>query len=160
MSPATHESLRKTPSQLHLAYKYGAGSDRLVGRQFMLVQEDHLLTLSIDLTPNFQSRNKASASASYLDAVNLMQNHHRLGSLQSGDNLLRSRLIRIWEQVEQPQLRMCLDLGPRGRFLYAVRPHSLLAGGIQLDVEQELKGDMPAGRSPAPHQPEFTGSHP
>ncbi|MDB5946791.1 MAG: hypothetical protein JWQ33_1817 [Ramlibacter sp.] len=152
------QSLRKTPSHLHLAYKYGAGSDRLVGREFALIHDDNLLTLSIDLTPNFQTRNKAAAS--YLDAVNLVHNHHKLGSLQCGDNLLRSRLIKAWEQIAQPQLRMCLDLGPRGRFLYAVRPHSLFTGGIQLDVEQELEEDMRASRPSALQQPDITRTHP
>ena len=150
------QSLRKTPSQLHLAYRYGAGSDRLIGRQFGLVQDERVLTLSIDLTPNFQTRDKEAAS--YLDALNLLNNHHRLVSLQSGDNLLRSRLLRIWEQVEQPQLRMCLDLGPRGRFLYAVQPHSLLEGGVQLDVEQELQEDIRASRPVAAGQADFTES--
>jgi hypothetical protein len=150
------QSLRKTPSQLHLAYRYGAGSDRLIGRQFGLVQDGDLLTLSIDLTANLQSRDKAAAS--YLDALNLLHNHHRLLSLQSGDNLLRSRLIRIWEQVELPRLRMCLDLGARGRFLYSVRPHSLLEGGLQLDVEEELQEDIRVSRPLAAAQPDFTGS--
>ena len=30
------QSLRKTPSHLHLAYKYGEASDSLTGRNFML----------------------------------------------------------------------------------------------------------------------------
>jgi hypothetical protein len=139
----THEtmkySLRKTPSHLHLAYKYGEGSDGLMGRHFMLEAEDRVLTLTIDLTPNFHTRNK-SASA-YLDAVNLAHNHHKLRYLQCADNLVRARLIKAWEQVQQPQLRMCLELGQRGRYLYAVQPHSLFMGGIQFDVEDVLQDE-------------------
>jgi hypothetical protein len=130
-------SLRKTPSHLHLAYKYGEGSDGLMGRHFTLEVEQRELMLSIDLTPNFHTRNK-SASA-YLDAVNLAHNHHKLRYLQCADNLVRARLIKAWEQVQQPVLRMCLDLGPRGRYLYGVQPHSLFMGGIQFDVEEVLQ---------------------
>ncbi|MBI2769515.1 MAG: hypothetical protein HYX47_07825 [Burkholderiales bacterium] len=130
------QALRKTPSHLHLAYKYGEGGDSLVGRNFMLHSHDRQLTLAIDLTPNFHTRNKNASN--YLDAINLSQNHHKLKFLQCSDNLLRSRLIRAWELVEHPELRMCLDLGPRGHFLYAVLPHSLFMGGIQLDVQEVL----------------------
>jgi hypothetical protein len=136
-------SLRKTPSHLHLAYKYGEASDGLLGRHFVLEVEGAVLTLSIDLSSNFHTRNK-SASA-YLDAVNFAQNHHKLRFLQCSDNLVRSRLIRAWEQVEQPQLRLSLELGSRGRYLYQVQPHSLFMGGIQFDV-QHLLPDTEAGR--------------
>ena len=150
-------SLRKTPSHLHLAYKYGADSDGLAGRHFALIHDGDVLTLSIDLTPNFQTRNKAAAS--YLEAINFVHNHHKLGSLQCGDNLLRSRLIKAWEQVSKPQLRMCLDLGQRGRYLYAVQPHSLFTGGIQLDVEDELDENVPVSPPPL-QQSDHLRTHP
>jgi hypothetical protein len=140
------QSLRKTPTQLHLAYKYGEGSDRLIGRNLTLLDEGDVLTLTIDLSTNFQLRNKTSAG--YLDAVNFVHNHHKLRSLQCGDNLVRTRLIRAWEKVAEPQLRMCLELGQRGRFLYSVQPHSLFAGGIQLDVVEVLDEDMRPSRPP------------
>lgn len=151
-------SLRKTPSHLHLAYKYGAGSDGLVGRHFTLLHDAEVLTLSIDMTANFQTRNKAAAS--YLEAVNFVHNHQKLGYLQCADNLLRSRLIKAWERVAQPQLRMCLDLGQRGRYLYAVQPHSLFTGGIQLDVQDELDEDVLVSRPPPPQQPDHPRTHP
>jgi hypothetical protein len=138
------QSLRKTPSQLHLTYKYGEASDRLVGRHFALIQDGDALTIAIDLTPNFQKRNKTAPG--YLDAVNLVHNHHRLASLQCGDNLVRSRLIKAWEQVTQPRLTMCLDLGHRGRYFYSVLPHSLFTGGIQLDVQEVLEEDTRISR--------------
>ncbi|MBE7941841.1 MULTISPECIES: hypothetical protein [Ramlibacter] len=131
--------LRKTPSHLHLAYKYGEAADGLLGRNFMLEVEASLMTLSIDLTPNFHTRNKSAAA--YLDAINFTRNHHKLRYVQCADNLVRTRLIRAWEQVDQPSLRMLLDVGPRGAFLYAVRPHSLFTGGVQLDVEAVLDED-------------------
>jgi hypothetical protein len=136
-------SLRKTPSHLHLAYKYGDASDGLLGRNFVLEVEGRVLTLGIDLTPNFHTRNKSAAA--YMDAVNLVQNHHKLRYLQCSDNLLRTRLIRAWEQVEHPELRMRLDMGQRGRYLYSVQPHSLFMGGIQFDVERVLE-EEPAGQ--------------
>lgn len=148
-------SLRKTPSHLHLAYKYGEASDGLLGRNFILEIEDRVLTLTIDLTPNFHTRNK-SASA-YLDAVNFAHNHHKLRYLQCSDNLVRARLIRAWEQVQHPELRMCLDMGQRGRYLYAVEPHSLFMGGIQFDVQRVLDEEE-AVRSRA-HALEFHGAH-
>ena len=144
------QSLRKTPTQLHLAYKYGDGSERLVGRNLSLLQDGILLTITIDLSPNFQLRNKTSTA--YLDAINLMHNHHKLRSLQCGDNLVRARLLRAWEDVADPQLRMCLELGQRGRFLYSVQPHSLFTGGIQLDVEAVLDEDTRPSRPLPPHQ--------
>jgi hypothetical protein len=132
-------SLRKTPSHLHLAYKYGEASDGLLGRNFVLHAEGRLLTLSVDLTPNFHLRNKSSAA--YLDAVNFSHNHHKLRFLQCSDNLVRARLIRAGEQVETPQMRMCLDLGTRGQYMYLVLPHSLFMGGVQLDVQQVIELD-------------------
>ena len=132
-------SLRKTPSHLHLAYKYGEASDGLMGRHFVLEVEGNLLTLTIDLTPNFHTRNKAASN--YIDAINLAHNHHKLRHLQCSDNLVRSRLIRAWEQVNQPKMRLVLDLAQRGRFAYAVLPHSLFMGGVQLDV-LEVLADM------------------
>jgi hypothetical protein len=136
------QSLRKTPSHLHLAYKYGEASDGLLGRHFTLGIEGRVLTLGIDLTTNFHTRNK-SASA-YVDAVNFVHNHHKMRFLQCSDNLVRARLLRIWEQIEHPQLRMCLDLGQRGHFLYAVQPHSLFMGGIQFDVERVIEHEDPS----------------
>jgi len=138
-------SLRKTPSHLHLAYKYGEASDGLLGRNFTLDIEGRVLTLAIDLTPNFHTRNK-SASA-YLDAVNFAHNHHKLRYLQCSDNLMRQRLIRAWEQVQHPELRMCLDMGPRGRYLYAVEPHSLFMGGIQFDVRRVIEEEATRSRA-------------
>ena len=148
------QSLRKTPTQLHLAYRYGDASDRLVGRNFSLLHEDAVLTMMIDLSSNFQLRNKTSAA--YLDVINFVHNHHKLRSLQCGDNLVRTRLIRAWEKVAAPQLRMCLDLGQRGRFLYRVEPHSLFTGGIQLDVVEVLEEDMRPSRLLPPQQLENT----
>jgi hypothetical protein len=146
-------SLRKTPSHLHLAYKYGESSDGLMGRHFTLEVNDGVLTLAIDLTPNFHTRNK-SASA-YLDAISLVHNHHKLRYLQCSDNLVRARLIKAWEQVQSPRLLMCLELGQRGHHLYAVQPHSLFMGGIQLDVEEVLDEQPPRGWV---HSPEHHGT--
>ncbi|WP_141509485.1 hypothetical protein [Ramlibacter sp. WS9] len=143
-------SLRKTPSHLHLAYKYGEASDGLLGRNFVLEVDDRQLTLNIDLTPNFHTRNKAASA--YLDAVSLAHNHHKLRFLQCSDNLVRARLIKAWEIVQQPQMRMCLELGQRGHYLYAVQPHSLFMGGIQLDVLQVMEDSDAPMRS---HSHEF-----
>ena len=152
------QSLRKTPTQVHLAYKYGGDSDRLTGRSLSLIHDDSVMTIVIDLSSNFQTRNKSAAS--YLDAVNFLHNHHRLRSLQCGDNLVRSRLITAWEQVASPQLRMCLELGQRGRFLYSVQPHSLFTGGIQLDVADVLEEDMRPSRPLPPQQLVNPRTHP
>jgi hypothetical protein len=130
-------SLRKTPSHLHLTYKYGEANGGLLGRNLFLEVEGNLLTLEIDLSANLLARNKQSAW--YLDAVGLSTNYHKLKSLQCGDNLVRTRLIRAWEGIESPRLRMRLVLNPRGRYLYEVAPHSLFMGGIQLDVQAFLE---------------------
>jgi len=144
-------SLRKTPSHLHLAYKYGEASDGLLGRNFTLEVEDRVVTLHVDLTPNFHTRNKSAPA--YLDAVNFARNHHKLRYLQCSDNLVRARLIRAWEQVEHPELHLCLEMGERGRYLYGVQPHSLFMGGIQFDVERLIEEPAGRGRTPTlePH---------
>ena len=150
------KSLRKTPTQLQLAYKYGDGSHRLIGRNLSLLHDEPVLTLTIDLSTNFLVRNKSSAV--YLDAVYFVQNHHKLLSVQCGDNLVRARLIRAWEKIAEPQLKMCLELGARGRFLYSVLPHSLFTGGIQLDVVEALEEDLRPTRLP-PLQLDNSRSH-
>lgn len=130
-------SLRKTPSHLHLTYKYGEANGGLLGRNLVLDVEGSLLTLEIDLSANLLARNKQSPW--YLDAVDLSANHHKLKSLQCPDNLVRARLIRAWDAVQEPRLRMRLVLNPRGRYVYDVSPHSLFMGGIQLDVQAFLE---------------------
>ncbi|MBC5784569.1 hypothetical protein H8N03_16595 [Ramlibacter sp. USB13] len=131
-------SLRKTPSHLHLTYKYGEANGGLLGRNLVLeVVDENLLTLEIDLSANLLARNKQSPW--YLDAVDLSSNYHKLKSLQCPDNLVRTRLIRAWEGVADPKLRLRLVLHPRGRYLYEVAPHSLFMGGIQLDVQAFLE---------------------
>ena len=136
-------SLRKTPSHLHLTYKYGEASGGLLGRNLLLEVDGNVLTLEIDVSANLLARNKQSPW--YLDAVDLASNYHKLKSLQCPDNLVRARLIRAWEGVESPRLRMRLVLNPRGRYLYEVSPHSLFMGGIQLDVQAFLEDESETG---------------
>ena len=139
-------SLRKTPSHLHLTYKYGEASGGLLGRNLFLEVEGNLLTLEIDLSANLLARNKQSPW--YLDAVGLASNYHKLKSLQCPDNLVRARLIRAWEGVSDPKLRMRLVLSPKGRYLYEVAPHSLFMGGIQLDVQAFLEDESETSTQP------------
>ena len=136
-------SLRKTPSHMHLAHKYGEPSGGLLGRNLVLEQDGNVLTLEVDLSSNLLARNKTSGW--YLDAVALAQNHHKLKFLQCPDNLVRARLIRAWEAVQDPRLRMRLLLNPKGRYLYEVAPHSLFMGGIQLDVQAFLEEESESG---------------
>ena len=151
-------ALRKTPSHLHLVYKYGESAGGLLGRNLMLEVVGNVLTLEVDLSANLLARNKSSGW--YLDAVSLATNHHKLKFLQCPDNLVRTRLIRTWEAIADPRLRMRLLLAPRGRYLYEVAPHSLFMGGIQLDVqaflEEESETTMSATESP---QQDEEGDH-
>ena len=142
-------SLRKTPSHLNLAYKYGEASGGLLGRNLVLEVDGSQLTLEIDLSANLLARNKQSPW--YLDAIDLAANYHKLKSLQCPDNLVRTRLLRTWEGIEQPKLRLRLVLHPRGRYVYDVAPHSLFMGGIQLDVQafREDESEV-AGTSASP----------
>ncbi len=137
------QPLRRTAAHLHLSYGDGQAGEGLIGRRFMLEIEGSALTVHVDLTPNFQARNRHAGS--YLDASALLRNHDRLRSLQCDDNLVRTRLVRTWKDMSEPQLRMVLDLGPRGHFAYAVTPHLLFTGGVQLDVVAVLD---PAGFTP------------
>ena len=140
-------SLRKTPSHLNLAYKYGEASGGLLGRNLVLEVDGNRLTLEIDLSANLLARNKQSPW--YLDAVDLASNYHKLKSLQCPDNLVRTRLLRTWEGIEQPKLRLRLVLQPRGRYVYDVAPHSLIKGGIQLDVQAFLEDESETSGTPS-----------
>jgi len=135
-----------------MAYKYGEASDGVLGRNFLLDVEGRVLTLTIDLTPNFHIRNKHASA--YLDAMNFTRNQHKLRHVQCSDNLVRARLIKAWEHVQNPKLRLCLELGERRHCVYEVKPLSLFTGGIQLDVErvlgQEEAGQVRAALSGAP----------
>lgn len=135
------QSLRRTTAHLHLAYGEREASEGLIGRRFMLDVAGPHMTLSIDLTPNFHTRNKNAAS--YVDAAALVRNHDRLTAVQCDDNLVRTRLVRAWEERHEPSLRLVLDLGLRGQFAYAVRPHLLFTGGVQLDVVRALEAVVP-----------------
>ena len=130
-------SLRKTPSHLHLTYKYGEPAGGLLGRNLVLEAEGDVFTLVVDVAANLKARNKNSPW--YVAAQNLGRNHHKLKSLQCPDNLVRMRLIRAWESQAHPKLRLRLDLGEGGSFLYDVAPHSLFTGGVQLDVQAYLE---------------------
>ncbi|HVZ42370.1 MAG TPA: hypothetical protein VHA82_01060 [Ramlibacter sp.] len=150
-------SLRKTPSHLHLGYKYGEAGGGVLGRNMSLTIEGRELTLDVDLEANLRARNKSSPW--YVSAMYLARNPHKLKSLQCPDNLVRARLIRAWEQVSHPVLRVRLDLGGHGRFVYDVSPHSLFMGGVQLDVRdfrEEHDGDLPpvgpSGAQPHSHR--------
>jgi hypothetical protein len=140
-------SLRKTPSHLHLTYKYGESNGGLLGRNLVLEVIGNQLTLEVDLSGNLLARNKQSPW--YLDAISLASNYHKLKSLQCPDNLVRTRLIRAWEGIEDPKLRMRLVLNPRGRYVFDVSPHSLFMGGIQLDVQAFLEEESETTGTPA-----------
>lgn len=140
----TTYSLRKTPSHLHLVYKYGEAGGGVVGRNVQLTIEGHVLTLDIDLESNLRARNKSSNW--YVSCMYLARNPHKLKSLHCPDNLVRARLIRAWEQVAQPRLRLRLEVGEQGCFLYDVAPHSLFTGGVQLDVREFIQQPEPSLR--------------
>jgi hypothetical protein len=158
-------SLRKTPSHLHLTYKYGEANGGLLGRNLVLEVDGNMMTLEVDLSGNLLARNKQSPW--YLDAVDLSANYHKLKSLQCPDNLVRTRLIRAWDAVENPRMRLRLVLHPRGRYLFEVAPHSLFMGGIQLDVqafleeESEIAGTTasPTDASPVMDEADPHGKH-
>ncbi len=135
------QSLRRTTAHLHLAYGEREASEGLIGRRFTLKISGRDMCLSIDLTPNFHTRNKNAPS--YVDAAALARNHDRLTAVQCDDNLVRTRLVRAWEDTPDPRLQLVLDLGPRGRFTYAVRPRLVFTGGVQLDVVQALEAVVP-----------------
>lgn len=136
------QSLRRTLAHLHLAFGNGEASEALVGRRFMLETADGDMTLSIDLTPNFHTRNRLAPG--YIDAMAVARNHARLAAVQCDDNLVRTRLVRAWREAHEPRLTLVLDLGSRGRFTYAVRPHLLFTGGVQLDVLEVQGAQVPA----------------
>lgn len=147
-------SLRKTPSHLHLAYKYGEPGGGVLARNILLEVEGSELTLDVDLSANLKARNKSSGW--YVAMMQLVRNRHKLRSLQCADNLVRARLIRWWEQVPQPRLRLRLDLGEHGRFLYDVSPHSLFTGGVQLDV-RSFMDEQPPSTPQLAHESEGEG---
>jgi len=135
--------LRRTTAHLHLSFGDGQAGEGLIGRRFMLEVLGNALTVHIDLTLNFQARNRHAGS--YLDATALVRNHDRLRSLECDDNLVRTRLVRTWKEMQEPQVRLVLDLGSKGHYAYAVNPHLLFAGGVQLEVVAVLD---PSGYTP------------
>ncbi|MGE4241695.1 hypothetical protein [Ramlibacter sp.] len=149
-------SLRKTPSHLHLAYKYGEQAGGLLGRNMAITADGNTFTLEIDLEANLRARNKSSPW--FVAARNLQRHHHKLKSLQCPDNLVRGRLIRAWESVPHPKLMLRLAMGEGTAYLFEVQPHSLFTGGIQLDVlscveEEEDENPAPWLHPPAPEHP-------
>lgn len=143
-------SLRKTPSHLHLAYKYGEAAGGLLGRNLSLEVDGETFTLEVDVSANLKARNKSSPW--YVAASNLVRHHHKLKSLQCPDNLVRTRLIRAWESVRQPKMRLRLWVGEGQVYLYDVAPHSVFTGGVQLDVQAFLEEDEAvAGGHWVPH---------
>jgi len=146
-------SLRKTPTHLHLVYKYGEAGGGVLGRNMALTIEGNELTLDIDLEANLRARNKSSTW--YVSTMFLVRNPHKLKSVQCPDNLVRARLIRAWEQVTNPVLKLRLDVAGHGRFVYEVSPHSLFMGGVQLDVrnfqEEHDTEVQPVGTSDTAH---------
>jgi len=136
--------LRKTPSHLHLTYKYGEPAGGLLGRNVMLEQDGDTFTLEVDLSANLRARNKSSAW--YVASNNLVRHHHKLKTLQCPDNLVRARLLRAWESVPHPKLKLRLIMGEGDGqvFVYEVAPHSLFTGGIQLDVQAYLEEEETA----------------
>jgi hypothetical protein len=117
---------------VQLGYGDGSLSTSLLGRQFMLEVDGSTLILSMDLTPNFQTRDKSSAR--YVDAEAIARNHARLRQVLCDDSLLRTRLLRAWEAAPSPRLQVMLDLGPRGQFAYSAVPKLRFAGGVALEV--------------------------
>ena len=130
------QSLRRTLAPLYLTYGDGEASEGLLGRRFALDIEGKCLTLSVDLTPNFQTRHREAPG--YVEAMALTRNPERLRALTCDDNLVRTRLVRAWASLDAPHLQLALDAGPRGRFAYAARPHLLFTGGVQLQVLRVL----------------------
>lgn len=133
-------SLRRTLAPVQLGYGDGAPSQGLLGRRFMLDVEGGELTLSLDLTPNFHTRDKAAAG--YVDAAAIPRNHRRLREVQIEDSLLRTRLLRAWEAAPAdppPRLWLLLDLGPRGSFRYQVLLQLRFAGGVALQVVRVME---------------------
>lgn len=135
------QSLRRTLAPLTLTYVEGEVSQGLLGRRFALDIVGSDLILSMDLTPNFQTRNPAAPA--HVEALALTRRYARLQSLTCEDNLVRTRLVRAWRSLREPQLRLVLDLGPLGHLTFAVRPHLLFAGGVQLQVLQVLEAVAP-----------------
>ncbi len=92
------QSLRRTLAHLQLAFGNGEASEALVGRRFMLESDGGDLCLSIDLTPNFQTRHHGAPG--YVDAMAVARNHARLSAVQCDDTLVRTRLVRAWEAAQ------------------------------------------------------------
>ena len=127
------QSLRRTLAPVQLGYGHGSLSASLLGRHFMLEVDGSTLILSMDLTPNFQTRDRTSAR--YLDTAAIARNHAQLRQVLCDDSLLRTRLLRAWEAAPSPRLQVVLDLGPRGQFRYSAIPKLRFAGGVALEVQ-------------------------
>lgn len=130
-------SLRKTPSALQFVYKYDGAAGQLTGSQMTLSREGSLLTLTVDLSANLRTRDHRVGGA-WQDAMILARDRHKLKFVQCHDRLMRTRLVKAWEQVDSPRMRLALLMGPALTCLYEVKPRALLLGGVQLDVVDNL----------------------
>ncbi len=139
--PAMRQSLRRTLAPVQLDYGDGAASQGLLGRRIMLDLLPGELCVSLDLTPNFHTRDKSAAG--YVDAAAVPRNHERLRLVQIDDSLVRTRLLRAWEEAAAsevpPRLSLLLDLGPRGSFRFQVQLQLPFAGGVALQVVRVLE---------------------
>lgn len=145
MTAGSNYPLRRAPSRLHVAYKYGGTTEALRGSHFTLLVNEPVFTLVMDLSSNFRIRDKSSST--YLDALTLVRDYHKVRLVQCHDSLVRTRLLRALDGVAAAQMHLALRLGSRATCLYSVLPHSLLMGGIQLDVLSVLdirRGDESA----------------
>ena len=109
--------LRRTLAPVQLGYGDGAPSQGLLGRRFMLDVEGGDFTLSLDLTPNFHTRDKAAEASRplqiqgqpglllSLEPVERAWLHERIA--QRFDAMLDAGLV---EEVRR--LRARGDLGP------------------------------------------------
>ena len=78
------------------------------------------VVVSLDLSPNLRTRNKQVNS--YLDAVELAENHTDLAFIEIDASLVLEPLHHEWQRITDPELLLAISLGDTGTFEYHVDP--------------------------------------
>ena len=128
---AMKRSLRKGTAGISIEYVTGDYSNNLVGAEFELEELGTDICINIDLTGNLRVRNKATNS--YADAIELIEDHASLKSVQIDDVQVVKGLVAAHHRSPNARWMLKLFAGERNAFTYLITPKGL-DGSVLLNV--------------------------
>lgn len=126
-----NQSLRKTSTGISVEYSNKGFSHNLTGTNFSLEESKDHICLTIDLSANLRSRNKASTD--YVDACELVKNNTFLKSVQLFEKSIIKGLLDANKRTPNASWELKILLGEKGTFKYTVKP-SMVNGSVFLNV--------------------------